>query len=185
MLNRKNRIFVRPLKFESNQSYNFLSRVRRGGGHVSFWDCMSGSARDPLVMYSGKVNGPAYIKMIEEALPTFIEDTFDSSNKQWVFMQDNASPHQSAHSLKWLKNNRMNVLKSAATSSDLNLIENRWDYTDKKLQKMKPKNIDELQQMTEDIWCDVTSLHCRRLVNSMPDRIKQCIKFRGGMFKKY
>ena len=57
-------------------------------------------------------------------------------------------------------------------------------YRQKKLQKMKPKNIDELQQMIQDIWCGVTSMHCQRLVNTIPDRIKQCIKFRGGTFKK-
>ena len=50
---------------------------------------------------------------------------------------------------------------------------------------MKPKNIDELQQMIEDIWCGVTSMHCQRLVNSMPDCIKQRINFRGVTFKNY
>ena len=30
---------------------------------------------------------------------------------------------------------------------------------------MKPKNIGELQQMIEGIWCRVTSIDCQRLVN--------------------
>ena len=51
-------------------------------GHVSVWDCMSGGVRGPLVMYYGKVNGPTYTQIIEDALPTFIENTLDSSNKQ-------------------------------------------------------------------------------------------------------
>ena len=54
-----------------------------------------------------------------------------------------------------------------------------------KKKKMKSKNIDELQQMIEDIWCSITSIHCQRLVNSIPDGIKQCIKFCGGTFKEY
>ena len=77
------------------------------------------------------------------------------------------------------------MLKSPATSPDLNPIENLWEYIDKKLQKMKPKNIDKLQQMIQDIWCSVTLMYCQQLVNCMSGRIKQCIKFRGGTFKKY
>ena len=146
-------------------------------------ELLSGGARDPLVIYSGKVNGPVYIKTIAEAWQTFIENAFDSSNKQWVFMQDNATPYRLAYSMKWFKNNHINKLKWPATSSHLNSTENLWNYIDKILQKMKPKNIDELQQMIQDIWCKVISMHCQPLFNSMPNRIKQCIKFRRGLFK--
>ena len=111
MFNRKNRTFVGCLKSESNQPFNFLRRVQGGGEHVSVWGCVSGSARGPLVIYSGRVNGSSYIKIIKEALPTCIENTFDSSDKQWVFMQDNAPVHRSAYSMKWLKNNHLNMLK--------------------------------------------------------------------------
>ena len=50
---------------------------------------------------------------------------------------------------------------------------------------MKPKNIDEMQQMIKILGVVLISMHCQQLVNSIPDRIKQCIKFRGGTFKKY
>ena len=123
--------------------------MQENGGHGSVWGCMSGGACGPLIMYSSKVSGPAYIKIIEEALPTFIENTFDLSNKQWVFMQENASPHRSAYSMKWFKNNHINVLKWSATFPHLNPIENLWEYIDRKLPKMKPKNIDKLQQIIE------------------------------------
>ena len=96
----KNHTFVGRLKSESNQPFNFLPRVQEDGGHVSIWGCMSGVARGPLAMYSGKINGLAYIEIIEKALPTFIENTFGLSNKQWIFMQDNAPPHRSVYSMK-------------------------------------------------------------------------------------
>ena len=151
VLNRKNRGVVRRLPRESNEPFNFTPRVQGGGGSVSIRGCMSGGARGPLVMYSGNLNSRAYIQLIEEALSMFIDNTFDSSNKQWQFMQDSASPHRSAYSIKWFKNHKIPLLKWPSTSSDLNPIENLWDYMDKELQKMKPKNVTELQQMVQNI----------------------------------
>ena len=31
---------------------------------------------------------------------------------------------------------------------------------DKELQKMKPKNVTELQQMVQNIWCSITPMRC-------------------------
>ena len=99
MINCKNYTFVRRLKSESNQSFNLLPRVQGDGGHVSVWGCMSGDAHRPLVIYSGKVNEPAYNKIIEETLPMFIENTFNSSNKQRLFMQGNVPTHRLSYSM--------------------------------------------------------------------------------------
>ncbi len=55
----------------------------------------------------------------------------------------------------------------------------------KELQKTKPKNVTELQQMIQDIWCGITPMRCQKLVDSMPRRIQQCLKSKGGTFKEY
>ncbi|CAF4622808.1 unnamed protein product, partial [Rotaria socialis] len=70
-------------------------KMQGGGGSISVWGCMVGGARGPLVIYSGKFDGPAYVKIIEEALPSFIENPFESSNKNWMFLHDNAPLHRS------------------------------------------------------------------------------------------
>jgi len=97
VFNRKTRTYVRCLQSEIIEPFNFLPRVQGGGGGVSVWGCISGGVRGPLVMCSGNVDGPAYIKIIEGALSLFIANTFDSSNKEWVFMHDNAPPHRSIY----------------------------------------------------------------------------------------
>ncbi|CAF4587532.1 unnamed protein product, partial [Rotaria socialis] len=63
---------------ENNEPFNFVPRVQGGGGTVSVWECMSGDARGPIMIYTDKMNGPAYIKTIQDALPMFIENTFDT-----------------------------------------------------------------------------------------------------------
>lgn len=185
LYNRKNRTYVRRLKNEVNEPFNFVPRVQGGGGHVSVWGCISGGARGPLVMYTGNLNGPAYIKLIEEALPFFIQNAFDSSSPECVFMQDNAPPHRSAYAKNWFENNNINLFKWPATSPDLNPIENVWDHIDKQLRRIKPSNVIQLQDMIEDIWDKFTCMKCQKLVDSMPSRIKQYIKSRGGTFNKY
>ncbi|CAF4934189.1 unnamed protein product, partial [Rotaria socialis] len=67
VFNRKNRTLVRRLKSENNEPFNFVPRVQGGGGTVSVWGCMSGGARGPLMIYTGRLNGPAYIKTIQDA----------------------------------------------------------------------------------------------------------------------
>ena len=111
VLNRKNGSFVRRLKSESNEPFNFIPRVQGGGGSVSVWGCMSGGARGPLMIYTGRVYGAAYIEIIKDALPMFIENAFDSGNNNWVYMHDNAPAHTSKYSMKWFKDNNVNVLK--------------------------------------------------------------------------
>ena len=102
---------------------------------------MSSGARGPWVTYSGKVAGPAYVKIIEEALQLFIENTFDAHADDYIFIHDNAPPHRSKFEMQWLKSNGSKVLKWPATSPDLNSIENMWDHIDKQLKKMKPTNL--------------------------------------------
>ena len=62
-------------------------------------------------MYAGKLNRGAYVKVIEEALPLFIENTFDSSNQNWMLMHDNAPSHRSKYTLKWFENKGIKIIK--------------------------------------------------------------------------
>ena len=126
--------------------------MQDGGGCVSVWNCIADGARSPLLMYSGKLNGDAYVKAIEEALPLFVENIFDSSNQNWMFMYDNALSRRSKYTLKWFENKGIKIMKWPAVSPDLNPIENLWDLIDKKLKKMKPANVKELEQIIQTIW---------------------------------
>ncbi|CAF4933720.1 unnamed protein product, partial [Rotaria sp. Silwood1] len=95
---RKNGTYIYRLKSEINQLFNFIPRVQGGrGGCVSVWGCISGGAHGPLVVHNDRLNGPAYIKVIKEALPCFIQNAFDKSNTDWVYMQDNAACHTSKY----------------------------------------------------------------------------------------
>ncbi|CAF1405644.1 unnamed protein product [Adineta ricciae] len=158
VVNRKNRTLVRRLQSESNEPFNFVPRVQGGGGSGSVWGCMSGGARGPIVVYTGRLNGPAYVKVIEEALPMFIENTFDASNNNWAYMHDNAPAHRSKYTADWFENNHINILEWPSNSPDMNPIENVWDYMDKELRKLKPTNVAQLQEMLGKLWRGFTPI---------------------------
>ncbi|CAF1679740.1 unnamed protein product, partial [Rotaria magnacalcarata] len=65
--------------------------------------------------------------------------------------------------MNWMKNNGINLVKWPASSPDLNPIENLWDHIDKKLRKLKPTNVGELQTMIEDLWLGITAKQCLTL----------------------
>ncbi|CAM4851265.1 unnamed protein product [Rotaria magnacalcarata] len=94
-----------------NEPSNFVPRVQCSGGNVSVRRCMPRGARSLLMIYTEKMNGPAYIKTIQSALPMFIENTFDTGNDNWIYMQVNTPHHTSKDSMKWFKDNNSSVLK--------------------------------------------------------------------------
>ena len=159
--------------------------MQGGGGSVSVWECMSGGAHGPLMIYIGRVNSAAYIEIIKDALPMFIENAFDVGNNNWVYMHDNAPSYTSKYSMKWFKDNNINVLKWSANSPDLNPIENIWDHFDKELRKLKPTNVNQLQTMIEVLRVNTTPRRCKQLVDSMPRRIKQCILDVGYLWARF
>ena len=50
---------------------------------------------------------------------------------------------------------------------------------------MWPRNLKELQSMIEQIWDNITEETCKKLVDSMPCRLKCCQRVKEGTMWKY
>lgn len=85
------------------------------------------------MVYTGQVNGPSYIKIIQDVLFNFVEDAFRQTNTDWIFMQDNARAHKSKFPMKWFKDNNICLLSWSLSSPERHPIENVWDYNQRKL----------------------------------------------------
>lgn len=184
LFNRKNRTLVRRKRTESEKPFSFVPRMQKGGGSVSLWGCMTSAGVGELVFYEGRVNGQTYIQLIGDALISFIDRTF-GPNDQFLFMQDNAPPHTSQFAMNFFRTNNIPVIKWPAVSPDLNPIENQWDIIDDRLKQMRPKTLNELQTMIRQIWSSITRETCKRLVDTMPRRLKQCQLAKGGTMSRY
>lgn len=97
-----------------------------------------------------------------------------------VFQQDSAPAHTSRIVKKWLADNGIQVLDWPGNSPDLNPIENLWTVMKRKVRRYQARNMQELIYNIKKVWCtEITPDLCRKLVQSMPNRISSVMKNRG------
>jgi transposase len=70
-----------------------------------------------------------------------------------------------------------------AMSPDLNPIENVWAIMKQRLNKKRPKSLEELDQVIQQIWESIEIDILRKLYESMPSRVRKCIKAKGHPIK--
>ena len=184
LFNRKNRTLVRRTRSKSEKPFSFAPRMQKGGGSISLWGCMTSEGIGDVVFYDGRVNRQTYIHVIGDTLIRFIKRRFNA-NDNFMLMQDNAPPHTCHYAMKFFKANDILVMFWPSTLPDLNPIENIWDIIDDRLKTMRPRNLKELQSMIQQIWDNITEETCKKLVDSMPRRLKSCQRVKGGTMYKY
>lgn len=101
-----------------------------------------------------------------------------------VFVQDGAPPHTSARSQTWLQENVPNFIPKEewpGNSPDLNPIENLWSIMDNEIYKDPiPKTMTSFRRRLHLAWARVSHETLQSLIHSMPDRLKNVIKNKGG-----
>ena len=110
-------------------------------------------------------------------------EIFFYQSQDWIFQQDGASAH-TAHSVRdWFQEKQITVLPWCPRSPDLNPIENLWSYIDHKMVNTKITSVKHLKSILFDEWLKVPSEVVKNIIESMPKRIAECIKAKGGRFK--
>lgn len=100
----------------------------------------------------------------------------------WNNLQDNDSKHTSRSTKEWMREKRMldSVMKTPASSPDLNLIENVWATMKYHLQThVKPRTKEELVGGIRSFWESLTPEQCARYIDRIHRVIPQVI-INGG-----
>lgn len=185
LINRKNRIYIRRRHCEENFDFNFQPRIQAGGGHVSVWGCMTANGPGPICFYEGRLNAPAYINIIKDHLPLCLITKFGRNHCDWYYQQDNAPCHRATRTINWLKKKKIKLLEWPPSSPDLNPIESLWSVVDRELEKLTITSTGQLKEAIEKTWKNLDVNLCKRLVESMPNRVAQVLKSRGKSCCKY
>jgi transposase len=140
--------------------------------------------RDPNAPRGG-YSADSYCSALEEGL-------LPSYKPGERFMQDNAPIHTAQSTGEFLMNHGIWTIDFPPYSPDLNPIEHLWWALKQLLQKHYPhlstrgRGQDEWDQFCEalkDCWCRIPTSLIRRLILSMPRRIRACECARGYQTK--
>lgn len=107
-----------------------------------------------------------------------------------VFVQDNSPVHSAAIVREWFQNHpEIQVLAWPARSPDLNPIENLWghmvkDWNDVNYNGVRERTIEGLTEHVNQTWNSFPQDLTQRLVNSLPNRLAECIAS-NGYYTKY
>ena len=103
--------------------------------------------------------------------------------RKWVFQMANDSKQTSKVVTKWLKDNKVKVLKWPSQSPDLSLIENLWAELKKHARERRPTNLTQLHQLCQEEWAKIHPTYCGKLVEGYPKRLSQVKQFKGNATK--
>lgn len=163
------------------QNKHLKPTVKHGGGHVMVWACMSAAGVGKLQFIDSTMDKSVYLKILKDnllqsAADLGIKDTFR-------FYQDNDPKHTSGIVQTWLIYNCPHVMKPPAQSPDLNVIENLWAILDTNIRKRHISNKNDLKTALIEEWAKIPSETTKKLVESIPNRLKMVIKQKGGHTK--
>lgn len=165
----------RPKGTRYDQKYQ-IPTVKHGGGSVMVWGCFSGSGTGPLVRVDGIMDRYLYRDILRDHMLPYAEEEMPL---RWLFQQDNDPKHKSQLVKNWMNANAVPLMEWPSQSPDLNPIENLWDHLDKRIRHYTIRNTEELFQVLELEWKNISKDFCVKLVNSMQRRCFEVIKSKG------
>ena len=148
-----------------------------------FWGSFSYNGVGSLYPVDGIMNAEKYMQVINTKLQGDMEEAFP--NGEGIFQQDLAPCHRANKVKKIFCEKGIRVLDWPGNSPDLNPIENLWAILKLEAQKKDCTTLEKMTQAIIDIWFGEPKmkLHCSKLVDSMPKRVKEVIQKRGGHIK--
>lgn len=180
---------------------NYANRVRRPRGErynesytvgttkfpsrIMVWGCMgwNGLGSMWIVPKGSTITKEVYIEVLRDHVRPSME-ALDCS----IFEQDNATVHTAATAFNWLADNAIATLDWPPNSPDLSCIENLWKDLKVEVLSTSDRGVlsptrANLEEAATYVWNsgNLTLERCRELIRSMPDRIKECLRQRGGM----
>ena len=146
------------------------------------WGCMGWNGVGIMAEVEGRMDAKQYMDILEGNLLTSIQQS-GISQEDLLFQQDNDPKHKSKIAIQWFKDQGITLLDWPPQSPDLNPIEHLWTQLKNQLQdnyEVAPKGVWELWERTAKEWEKIKPEDCQRLIESMPNRLKEVIRAKGG-----
>ena len=99
---------------------------------------------------------------------------------KFYFQQDNDPKHKSKHAMGFFEEPVVECLDWISQSQGMNPIEYLWRMMKLKLKNRTASNIEERKQQVQDVWKQMSPDLTKKLVHSMPKRLKKLIEVKGA-----
>ena len=188
-------VFQRRNKYEKYDPRNVQPKSGYGGASQMVWACFVSDKLGPIVFVDSSITKEVHINMLADTLLPFIDVLHVDRQASIVFQQDNATPHFSPVTRKWLedkaKKHRFSIMHWPSNSSHLNPIEHLWSHIKRELHRQYPDTWhlkgspdtirSTLKERIHKIWWDIGSTVLEHLIESMPHRVRAVLDARGNV----
>ena len=158
-----------------------VKTIKHGGGSIMVWGCMAAAGVGNLVFIESTMDKIGYLNILKENVGPSVEKL--GLSRTWIFQHDNDPKHTSKIVKEWLLYRTPKTLDHPPQSPDLNPIEHLWAYLDKKVRQRTVSNKEELKKTILEEWQKIPIELTKKLVASMPRRLKAVIKSKGKQTK--
>lgn len=151
------------------------------------WGGIGSYFKSKLYFFEENMKAPLYQQILRQRLPpTSAPDCPRKKRKQWYFVQDNDPKHKSKKSMELIRELTENrFYKHPPLSPDFNVMEDVWSYLDREVRKSRVTSIRGLKCKLTQLWDSITWEQFRPNVESMPQRLQQCLNRHGGRTDYY
>lgn len=160
----------------------FLQRRQQGGGGVMVWGTITSNGVMELSILYGRQTSETYLQLLKNHKIIMQRKL---QPKKMIFQQDNAAIHTAGVVKKWFQDENIDVLDWPALSPDLNIIENAWGWLSNKVYEggRQFDNVNQIIPVIQDAWKAIPLSFIQNLYKSIPNRLIDVIKNRGGSTK--
>jgi hypothetical protein len=174
--------FVRRSDGETPRDQHFTPR-RGFCQKVLIWGCFNRRGLGTIKVIDGNMNSTRYVDVLQNDLIPQTHIWFGvDAEEHFIFQQDNAPCHSSSDTRTFLAENNIRVLEWPPYSPDMNPIENLWSILKAKIHRRSYSNKTELIAEIRQLWFNDVQIGncCANLSDSMPRRLRECIRNKGG-----
>ena len=175
------RVRVYRRRGERYQDTCVVQHHRFGGPSVMVWGAITSDFRSQLVVINGNLTAQRYVNdVLQPILLPFLAQ--HGGPNRLVFQHDNATPHSARVTRQFLQQSGIRVLPWPAMSPDMSCIEHLWDILGRRVQRHVPRVQTRADLVTalQHHWNNIHQGEIRRLVRSMPRRLRACLAANGG-----
>jgi hypothetical protein len=156
---------------------------------VMVWAAVGyGMKPDIFFMEEGRTMDQRYYRrqVLRRTLRRWAQEHF-GNGEEWIFQQDGAPSHTATRTQEWCQRNVPDFITKTQwppRSPDLNPLDySIWSILETALGARHFSTIEELKEAVREAWEALDQSLINRIVNSFPDRVRDCIRARGGHFE--